>query len=88
MKTLGATIIVLVLLAVMFWGFFYYSIHLAKESIVLPDETSGTAASSPITGSVINPLQAINPSTSVPIEFHGPTGPPHIIGPSGPPPNY
>lgn len=89
MKTLGSTIIVLAVLAVIFWGFFYYSVHLAKESVVLQNGTSSAALpSSPITGPTINPLQRIAPGTNTPVEFHGPTGAPHIIGPPGPPPNY
>ena len=88
MKTLGTTIIIVAFLAIMFWGFFYYSVRFAKESVTTPNQASPTADSSSATAPTVNPLQVANPSTSVPMEFHGPTGPPHIIGPSGPPPNY
>ena len=86
MKTLGATLIALVILAVMFWGFFYYSVHLAKESASAP-VTATTADSSAINSSAkALPTETITSTPSV--NFRGPTGAPHIIGPSGPPPNY
>jgi hypothetical protein len=31
-------------------------------------------------------MSKINPSTAVPVNFHGPTSQPTIHGPSGPPP--
>lgn len=86
MKILGATLIALVILAVMFWGFFYYSVHLAKESAATPGATA-TADSSAANPSV--PTLPTETLTSTPsVNFRGPTGAPHIIGPSGPPPNY
>ncbi len=87
MKILGVTVIALIILAVMFWGFFYYSVHLAKESAALPANTS-TADSSVTNIPSLTPLSTANLTTTPVTNFRGPTGAPHIIGPSGPPPNY
>jgi hypothetical protein len=81
MKILTVTLIALIVFAVVFWGLFYYSVHIARETATIFQATS-TA------GSSATPLSEINPSTTTPANFHGPTSQPHIIGPSGPPPNY
>ena len=86
MKILGATLIALVILAVMFWGFFYYSVHLAKESANTP-ATTATADSSAVNSSA-KALPTATITSTPSMNFQGPTGAPHIIGPSGPPPNY
>ncbi len=81
MKILGIALIVLTVFAVVFWIFFYYSVRVARETVTLPQATS-TATSS------TKPLLKVATPTMTPISSHGPTNVPHIIGPSGPPPNY
>lgn len=83
MKILGITLVILIVLAIGFWGLSYYSVHVARETIS-PLQATSTANSSGV-----GHLPKINPPTSTaPANFHGPTSEPHIIGPSGPPPNY
>jgi hypothetical protein len=83
MKILGVTLVILIVFAVGFWGLFYYSVRVARETIS-PLQATSTANSSGA-----RHLPKINPPTSTaPANFHGPTSAPHIIGPSGPPPNY
>jgi hypothetical protein len=85
MKILGITLIVLIIFAVIFWGLFYYSVRIARET-VSPLQTTSTANPS-ATGHL--PIPTINlPTSTAPATFHGPSSEPHIIGPSGPPPNY
>ncbi len=79
MKILNITLIIVFIFAVIFAGFFYYSTHIARESATL--QATSTASSLPA-GS----MSKINPSTAVPVNFHGPTSQPTIHGPSGPPP--
>ncbi len=60
-----------------------FNLQAKKNAGGLPGPTSGYAASSTDMGS--STPTGTTPSLS---GFHGPTGPPHIVGPQSNPPNY
>ena len=82
MKILTVTLVALIIFSVIFWGLFYYSVRIANETATAPQATSTPGYFS------ARPLPRTNSSTTAPVDFHGPTSQPHIIGPSGNPPNY
>ena len=81
MKILSVTLAILIAFAIIFWGLFYYSIRLARETITAPQATTAASSSA-------KSFPKINLSTGTPLNSGGPSGPPHITGPSGPPPTY
>jgi cytoskeletal protein RodZ len=83
MKVLNVSLVVLIVFAVIFWGFFYYSVRIARETTSESQTTSTTNSAS-----TEQPLSEINSPTTTPVNYHGPTEAPHMIGPSAPPPHY
>jgi len=81
MKILTAALIFFIVIAAIFWGLSYYFVRLARDTTSL--ETTSTANFGAVT-----PLQKAGLPTTTPSYPHGPTTAPHMIGPSGPPPNY
>jgi hypothetical protein len=81
MKILSVTLIALILFAIVFWGLFYYSVRVARETIITLEATS--TANPSVTTSTTPQSPSATPTSP-----QGPTNLPHIIGPSGPPPSY
>lgn len=50
-----------------------------EEAPAVAVQSSGTPAAQGPAG---------DPPMNAPVEFHGPVGPPHMIGPTAPPPSY
>jgi hypothetical protein len=84
MKILSITLIVIIVVAAAFLGVLYYYVRGARQ-LVSPFQSGSTA-----TSAAAGHLQTINPPTTTPVNFQGPPAGsfPHVIGPSGPPPNY
>jgi len=69
--------------------FFFYFVNSLTLTVNLSGiETAPAAADNPITKIAPVIINATGTKTFTPSNFGGPTGQPHIIGPTGPPPNY
>jgi hypothetical protein len=89
MKFLLLGILTVGIFALLFGGFLFLQVKLANGT---PTTVGGTTAVTK-KPSTANPTSSgvpatTNTSTFSPPDFHGPTGEPHVNGPSSPPPNY
>ena len=61
---------------------------LLKAPGMTPIKSSAAPGTTSTSSLMANTSSGTNISGSAPAGFHGPASPPHIIGPSSPPPNY
>jgi len=92
MKFLALSFLIIIAAAVIFGGFLYLQMRLVKLGPVgaMPLKTLQPGTSAPATTAPAKPKNPTSsPSFSPPV-FQGPPpgDAPHVIGPSGPPPNY
>jgi hypothetical protein len=95
MKILGVALLTLIAFAIVFGGISYYSTRLAREAAsttyLTQEATTTPQATSTAKSYPAEPLVKTTSSPATPTNLpsaNGPTTLPHMIGPSGPPPNY
>ena len=86
MKLLALAILFFIAVAAIFSVTAYSMLRFFAAGSVIVDQKTGTAPA----GTHLGTPNSSPTSTKkfVPQGFVGPTGQPHVIGPSGPPPNY